>query len=370
MMNPIIELSNSENVTFVMKNTPVCIANGIRRTLLSDIPTVVFRVSPHERDRCTIMANTSRFSNEIIKHRLSCIPIHVKDISEFPLDRYKLVINVSNTDLVTRIITTKDFNVYDIENKKYIPESEVRSLFPPDLSTGDYIEFLRLGGNISPEIPPKQLHLECLFDIGTAKEEATFNVVCTCSYGNTVDYVRQDSELERIRKEWKDAGKTPDEIEFLSINWKLLEGKRIFVPNSFDFCLEGVGIYSASELMTSACSIIIKKLEFIRTQLTDRTLAVKVSETTLNNGFDITLDEDYTIGKIVEYYLYSKLFEGTKTLSYCAFKKLHPYDTTSLLRIAYRKPTDMGTMYADLDVCLKEASVILDKIRDASQIIP
>ena len=34
---------------------------------------------PHEKNKANIEINTTRFNNEIIKQRLSCIPIHITD---------------------------------------------------------------------------------------------------------------------------------------------------------------------------------------------------------------------------------------------------------------------------------------------------
>ena len=67
-------------ITFTLKNTNVSIANALRRTLLSDIPTLTFKTFPHSENLAIIHKNTSRFNNEIIKHRLGCIPIYIKNI--------------------------------------------------------------------------------------------------------------------------------------------------------------------------------------------------------------------------------------------------------------------------------------------------
>jgi DNA-directed RNA polymerase II subunit RPB3 len=81
-MKPTVQITSNkgDEVKFTMSNVNVSIANSIRRTILSDIPTVVFKTAPYEENKANIIANTSRLNNEIIKQRLSCIPIHVKEI--------------------------------------------------------------------------------------------------------------------------------------------------------------------------------------------------------------------------------------------------------------------------------------------------
>ena len=71
------------------------------------------------------------------------------------------------------------------------------------------------------------------------------------------------------------------------------------------------------------------------------TVPILESETTMDHCYDVILEgEDYTIGKVLEYILYSNFYEGEKILSYCGFVKLHPHDTSSRIRIAYREKSD------------------------------
>ena len=67
-MNPRVETINDKNgnLTFKLSGVNVSIANAIRRTILSDIPTVVFITTPYEKCRATFTANTSRLNNEIL----------------------------------------------------------------------------------------------------------------------------------------------------------------------------------------------------------------------------------------------------------------------------------------------------------------
>ena len=68
-MNPQVEFNSEENdnLTFTLSGINVSFANAIRRTILSDIPVVVFKTAPYEENRATIYKNTTRLNNEIIK---------------------------------------------------------------------------------------------------------------------------------------------------------------------------------------------------------------------------------------------------------------------------------------------------------------
>ena len=75
-MDPQIELRDVVDAFgFTLSGVNVSLANAVRRTILSDVPLVVFRTTPNEKNKCNIITNTSRLNNEIIKQRLSCIPI-------------------------------------------------------------------------------------------------------------------------------------------------------------------------------------------------------------------------------------------------------------------------------------------------------
>ena len=67
-MNPKIEnIKNADDVlTFTLSGINVSLANALRRVILSDIKTIVFKTSPYEENKCTIISNTSRFHNENI----------------------------------------------------------------------------------------------------------------------------------------------------------------------------------------------------------------------------------------------------------------------------------------------------------------
>ena len=350
-MNPKVELNskhNDEMLKFTLSGVNVSLANAIRRTILSDIPLVVFRTTPYEQNKATIITNTSRQNNEIIKQRLSCIPIHIKDVESFPLKNYQLEVNVENITDTTMWVTTKDFVIKDLVTNQLVSETKTREIFPPNDHTSYFIDFVRLRPKISDELPGEKFHLTCEFSVGTAKEDGMFNAVSTCSYGFTVDTLVQDATLERLKQTWKDEGKNKEEIDFEAKNWKLLDGLRITRKDSFDFIIQTIGIYDNVDLVHKACEILIDKLQYQDTLLEKDELVIEKAQNTMSNSFDIILEnEDYTIGKVLEYFVYTKFYE-TKTMTFCGFKKMHPHDTQSILRVAYKDTVDKSTIKGNL----------------------
>ena len=86
---------------------------------------------------------------------------------------------------------------------------------------------------------------------------------------------------------------------------------------------------------------------------------IKLSETNMDFSYDIVLEnEDYTIGKVLEYILYEKFFIEQKLLTFCGFKKVHPHDTDSIIRVAYAQTTDKNLVAQNLrEVCIVAAEV-------------
>lgn len=370
-MDPRITFNSDadDTLTFTISGVNVSLANGLRRTIMSDIPMVVFRTAPYEANRSTILTNTTRLNNEILKQRLSCIPIHINNLKEFDHTKYYMELNVENLSDTMMVVTTKDFVVKSTDTGKPVSDADNKKIFPADSYTGDYIDFVRLRPRISDEIPGEKIHLTCEFSIGSAKEDGMFSAVATSSYGLTVDVKEQEVMLNKKRKDWKDEGKSEKDIDgFESKNWLLLEGARIVKKDSYDFMIESVGVYTNIELLNMGCDILNDRLRGLDKVIEEDQLKINISQNTMSNCFDIILEnEDYTIGKIIEYFMYAKFFdkeeggkEDGKLLSYCGFRKMHPHDPDSIIRVAYLDPTDRTTIKGHLKECIADAIKVYD----------
>lgn len=342
-MDPRISNLNEENGTlkFTLTECNMSIANALRRIIVSDIPTFVFRTYPYSENKAEIRHNTTRLHNEIIKQRLSCIPINIQDMN-FPYKDYVIELDIKNETDNIIYITTRDFKIKNIVTENYSSESEVRQIFPPCPITHDYIEFARLQPKLSENIDGERLALRCALDIGTAGQDGAFNVTSTCAYECTPDVEKANQVWAEKEKAFKKEKMSEADIEFEKKNWFILEAKRFYVENSYDFVIESVGVFDNMEILTKACDIMIKKCEAFMYDLEHGNVVIVTSETTLKNGFDITLkNEDYTLGKVIEYYLYQNNFIGDKSVSFCGFRKPHPHSVDSLIRLAFHNPIEV-----------------------------
>lgn len=358
MMNPQIDniFLDNDTLQFTLLNINLTIANTLRRTILSDIQTVVFKTYPYKECDATIEENTTRLNNEILKQRLSCIPIHITD-PDFPIENFILVVDKENTSNIIEYVTTEDFKLYDINTKTYMPINESQIIFPMNKQTKQYIDFVRIRPKISEEIPGEKLKLTCKLSKHTAKEDQMFNVACNSSYGYSIDKSKVDEIWNNKEVELKKQDILNDELEYIKNDFYNLDAKRIFItneknePNSFDFTVQTVGVFTPYEIVKKSCSIIINNLEEFKTN--KEKYLINKSDNTIKNSFDIILyHTDHTFGKCMEYLLYNKLFINEQKLAYCGFQKKHPHDDYTIIRLAYNEEVEREHIIKDINtVC-------------------
>ena len=403
-MKPIIANYNNnkeQQFTFTLESCDVSIANAIRRIILSDINQYVFKTFPHAENRANFTVNTTRLHNELLKQRLGCIPIHhLHTIDGFQNDykNYVVEVDVKNDTDTIRYVTTEDFKVKKVKNieksggsiddddivYEYLSESAVQKIFPPDSISGQYIEFARLLPKLSSNATGGEaLAFTCTLEISNAKFDGMYNVVHTCAYNYTPD----EKEIE---KQWKvkekalregfesasSASSISEQLAHAKKNWELLDAQRIFVPDSFDFIIETVGVYTNVQLVTKACDIMIKKCEKLLADMehssstSSSSIGVKnIIEfahelTTMKHAFCINLiGEDYTLGKVVEYLLFSNYYnKADGIVSFCGFKKPHPHSLDSFIIVAFKEATELSKVQEHVSKVVTECISIFKSL--------
>jgi len=346
-MDPkISNISFEEDVyKFTLSDINVSLANAIRRTVLSDIPINAIHTETYQDNQCTIHTNTSRLHNEILKHRLSSIPIHMTDLDILP-DNYVLELDVENNTDNMIIVTTEDFRIRNKNSDKYLTKDETRRIFPSNPKTNMFIDFTRLRPSIGNSIPGEKIKLTAEFSVKKASENSMFNVVSKISYGNTIDLVKAKENWDIKENKLLSESESKTDIEVKRKNYYLLDAQRQYKENSFDFVVQSIGIYENKEIIKKACEILVKKFTNLINMIDSGLIVVKPSETTMDNCYDIILEnEDYTLGKVLEFILYENEYVKDQQLSFCGFKKFHPHDEDSTIRVAFNKPGDKDKVY-------------------------
>ena len=321
---------------FTLSGVDVSYANAIRRTMLSDIPCVIL----HE---CNFTKNTTRFHNEILKQRISCIPIYLDVTNQY--DKYTIEIDKTNISQEIEYATTGDFKILDGDT--YLPISDVRKIFPSDPYTHDFIDIVRLRPAITSTIPGESIKMTCKLNVGTASVNGSYNVVSMCSYGFTPDPIRAEEE-------WNLKG-IDDPLQ--KENWNLLDAKRFVIQDSYDMVIESVGVYTNADLVIMSCDVLVKELH----ELMKEPPSIVESDTTMTNSYDLITEVDFSIGNMLVYELYTHMFG--KKLTYVTFYKKHPHDHTSILRVAFNEETSKEKIYEYLQTACGICITVLEDIQ-------
>ena len=356
----ILHLKTDKNTLyFTLSGVNVSIANAIRRTILTDIP-----VCGIIEDECVITKNTSRMHNEIIKHRLSCVPVYVdeRDIDNF-VDKYELFVDLENTTDANIFVTTEHFQVREKNGGPELGIAARTAIFPPNIVSGYYIDFARLRARIGGSIPGEALQFVANFARVTAHYSATYSAVACCSYANTPDPTAAADRWRDIAAARVAAEVSAPDIESERRDFMILDAQRFFVPNSFDFVVESIGVYDNAALVRMGCIGLANRCREVARSIEAQETEIIPSITEMINCYDIKLEgEDYTIGKVLESMLYESLFVSTQILAFCGFKKFHPHDLSSVLRLTFTAATTVEAAGAYVVSAAKTAATTFDAI--------
>ena len=369
-MNPVINniKTTDGKLSFDITNVNVSFVNAIRRILLSEIKTPVFKTFPYHESNCNIISNTSRFNNEIIKQRLSCIPIHIND-ETINVNNLIIKLKIQNTGSNILYVTTEHFKIFDESTNNFLSPEITQQIFPKNKITNDYILFLKLQPpfimNSSVKTNGEEIHLECRMSMDNAKTNSMFNVVSLATFGN----IKQPKEIlmghyEKFKNNLlKTESYNDHELELLERDWYALNSQKYYIPNSFHFQVKTIGVFENKHLVHKAINILITKFKDMLEQTEVLLYEVIKNETFTEHSFNIILkNEDYTIGKIIEFLIFSKFVEHEKKCNFVSFKKAHPHDTDSLIILSYVESIEIPDILTDLNIIFNDSIKILETI--------
>jgi hypothetical protein len=356
----------NNQLQFTLEGVPLCLANGMRRCMISHIPVVMFSVQPEKKEKWT---NMSRFHNEFVEERLLAIPVHTKDLKTLP-EKYRLEIDVVNDSDHVMYVTTDSqyFRIRHKETGAYLEDGEVKKLFPPNEKTGMYIDFLRLNAKVG-NLPAVRLALTADFTVSTGGKDSKANSVFV-GMSNTpdrsqIDKAWQEKERELVAKENGGEPLSKEEMETEKMDFYALDAQRYYKENSFDFQMQSVGVYTCDEIGKLACQALSRLLEQWGEELETGAVMMNPSKSTMENAWEVKIGGDcYTVGKILEWMMYIMFYlpkewggKGGKegVLNFCAFRKSHPHDDEANLTLGFVDTADKGVVREYLFQGLQEA---------------
>jgi len=371
-----------DSLAFTLKNVDVSLANALRRTMITDIRSVIIDI-----DTCVFEKNNGRLHNEILKERLRCIPVHCKEDMETWAKNYYLEVEVTNNTDDFVYVTTADFRVKKIAKTGEAAEEMVENntVFPKN-EFGNYIDFARLGPFIHENIVPETLKFRANFAVKTARENACYSVVSKCSYGATLDVALAAEEWGRreeiLRRDLansvstnEDQDQIKERIEFEKRDFYHLDAQRFVVPRQFNFIVETVGVFEPLDIVLKAFISLHNTCVDFRAKLRDASETIIFLSggmkdfSNMENSYDVLLyGVESSLGHILCQSVYDahsavkkneeteenkKKYDEPETenlIEVCTFKKFHPHDDYYVLRLKFHKktsPTQIANLLLD-----------------------
>ena len=340
------ETDKISTLEFDILHVDVCIVNSLRRTIINNIDSIVFRGFPHDKNKINIITNTTKFHNEYIKHRVSNIPIYFNKVNNFEMftKQCEYRLNITNNSDKHITITSNDLILY--QNNKQVKNN----CLPKYKNEG--IPICKLFPSLNKSDDKESLEMIIKPDIGNSGDNSCWNMTSKCVFYNNKD----DNKIKEIEKTIDPESLT---------DFRILDSQRYFKPNEFHFIVKTIGVYNNETIIKIACNNIIiqlnkfidilNKKEPIVNTFPENDELIKLSKE--NNGNDIkyTLkleNDDSTFGVLIEKHLSLDKFK------YVSFVKKHPHDSFSYVDFILDNLTDDDNVYT---ILINSINIIIEE---------
>ena len=246
------DVSSAEReLSFITQDTPVYVANALRRVLLSELPAIgipnTYRDSSVSVDSMVpgviINTNSGRLHNEFLRHRLSLLPVAL-DPAKLQGNRFVLMLKKANdkTNEDPIVVTSSDIHLFQVEtNGTLVEVSNVKEYLvsgASDLIPVDPTVLAVVGNEVPQGIlltwlyPDEELELMIYPCAGCARDFSGFAPLHTCTYehllnnGDAADIVGAppEAETKAFRFTLQSLGvQTPTQI--VSQGWEIIQTK-------------------------------------------------------------------------------------------------------------------------------------------------
>lgn len=226
-----------EQIRFVLEDTPVAIANALRRVMISEVPTMAI-------DELQVESNTSIMQNEFLAHRMCLLPLLCKETVQkatFELD-----------------VTC---------------EGAARDVLARDLvSLTDGVEICHPDALLAKLCQGQTLKFQATAQWGTGAQHAKWSPVCTATYRFIADIPPEDEDSEDEQDEVlraiqledrafcaEDIGQDPS-AHHISMKYR---------ADAYLFTVETKGSLAPHEIVQQAFRVLQGKLDHLHTSIHD-----------------------------------------------------------------------------------------------------
>jgi len=217
-----------------LKNVPVAFVNGLRRILLSEIPTVVV-------SNIQILENTTSMTHEMIRHRVEMLPVNVRADEVAVIRDTQLELRTA-AEKEPREVTTDDFAAVG-------PRGDIL-LKDRDLDTPLLFIYLK---------PGESIHIKATLSVLATKGSQ----VCVSTFKNHIDpdvaKIDRDTFVSQAGDDpvaQREAAQLFDSFHIQRSFHRNKEGR----PDWFDLTVESIGISPAVDLLKKAVEVYQEKI--------------------------------------------------------------------------------------------------------------
>jgi DNA-directed RNA polymerase subunit L len=234
-MENVKQQMNGYRLTAELKDVPVSFVNGLRRILLSELPTVVL-------SNIQILENSSSMTHEMLQHRISMLPVNVRPEETAVIRDTKLELR-KGADKEELELTTNDFSA----------EGPRPDVLLKDRDLGTPLLFLRLK-------PGESVHVKA--SVSTVTSGAS--QVCVSTFRNHIDLdvakIDRDSFVAKVGDDPKAQREAGRVFDTFYIQRSFSRDKETGRPNWFDLTVESIGVTPAKDLLRKAVELLKAKI--------------------------------------------------------------------------------------------------------------
>ena len=362
------ELSGSK--TYGLDKSSV---NFIRRSLLTDIPTVAFRFDQQNLIKdINVIENTGSLHNEMLIQRVSLIPLYINPENYKNHYLFELKVKQDNSELF-KFVTSEDFNIYPLksdikkrvdnyeddlnkseldeilDSKNYenydfknpLSKKNKESIFRPFVfrESKNYCLITELK-NTNTENLSQGLNLYGIPSISTGVENANFQSVSQVLY----TFLKDEDLIESLWKERVNVDKIDqDKQESMKKKFILSESERYYhrdinnEPYKYEFKIESSHYFNSEQLFIKVIEIIIDKIDYLKLSflylLQEKETCVSVTKINDIIFHFIINNHGHSIGNLLQSHIVKKCIDDDSLLQLCGYKKMHPLEESIKLII-------------------------------------
>jgi len=318
--------------------------NAIRRIILSEVETVA--VPPH---KVVIVKNTTTLNNELICQRLSLTFVHVlpEELRNWAGDgRYEFSIDVENSGLDVKAVTSKDIRVIETASKREASPEVRNRLFPPNAMSKDHVLLAYLRGHNNVDPGTDALHVKFVATRGIGRDGASWSPVSRCAIKNVIDEAAYERAL------LAEHGATPSESA--RRQFAVLDGLRQFKvdvddvgePGEIEMTIHSETSLHPAFLVSSALDVLISKVKSMAKLDTSLVTISRIGQADMYRV--AVLHEDDTLGDVVQSMLFRRWRSG-ESVTNIGYTVQHPLERVVVfnLKLAASETRDVRDVLRD-----------------------